>query len=236
MAGTPASERFEIAVGSASVERVAAILDEPAGERRESAILFAHGAGVDIEHPWMSAMAAALVRRGFAVMRFRYAYMERAARESKPIPPDRAPALEDAHFAALEEFARRTNARRRILAGKSLGARISTHLAAKSAAAHGLALFGYPLHPPRAPEKERSEHFATIVQPALFLQGTRDEFGTPDELRHALSRFAGRATLSIVEGGDHSFELPASAHRPLAATLEELAARVDAWERETWPA
>jgi hypothetical protein len=185
--------------------------------------------------PWMASAARALVERGFAVMRFRYPYMERAVRAGHPLPPDRAGVLESAHVAALEALRRRAPRARVILAGKSLGARYSTVIAAKGADCAGLALYGYPLHPPREPAKRRSEHFAALVQPALFLQGTRDEFGTPDELREALARYAGRATLSVVEEGDHSFELPKRAGRPLDSVLDDLALRVDAWERATWP-
>lgn len=229
------TEHFTIPVAHPHVDAVGAMFDAPSGPTRASAILLAHGSGVDMDHPWMATMAAALVARGFPVMRFRYPYMERAQREAKMMPPDRAPALEDAHAAAFEEFTRRIGARRRLLAGKSMGARMATHLAAKGCDAHGLVLFGYPLHPPRKPENERSEHFATIVQPALFLHGTRDEFGTPQALQLALRRYAGRATLSIVEGADHSFELPARFNLTLPAVLADLATRVDAWERETWP-
>lgn len=229
-----ACEPLDIAVLH-SVEHVGALLDTPSGAARASAILLAHGAGLDMRHAWMETLTAALVAHGFAVLRFRYPYMERAQREHKTMPPDRAPALEDAHVAALDEFARRLPGKRRLLAGKSLGARIGTLIAAKGATAHGLVCFGYPLHPPQRPEQERSEHFATLVQPALFLQGTRDEFAAPDEMARALERYPGRATLSIVPGGDHSFEVPASTGRARADVLAELAARVDAWERESWP-
>ena len=173
--------------------------------------------------------------RGFAVLRFRYAYMQRAVDLGRVQPPDRAPALEAVHELALAELRRRLEPRRVLLAGKSMGARMATHLAAKGAAAHGLVLYGYPLHPPGKPEKERSEHFAMCVQPALFLHGTRDEFGTPDELRLALRRYAGRATLQVIEGSDHSLERPKASSEPLEAVLARVAADVDRWERECWP-
>jgi predicted alpha/beta-hydrolase family hydrolase len=229
------SEALSVYLPGRTVESVGAVLARPDAAERASAILLAHGAGVDMTHPWMSTIAAALVARGFEVLRFRYPYMERAQREKKPIPPDRAPLLEDAHAAALEELKRRCPGKRWLLAGKSLGGRMATHIAAKGADCAGLVLFGYPLHPPREPAKERSEHFAALAQPALFLQGTRDEFGTPDELRNALKRYGGTATLSIVEGGDHSFDLPAAAKRSIDDVLAELASRVDEWERATWP-
>lgn len=229
------SEPFEVAIAHPHLDSVGALLDEPLGAARASAILLAHGAGIDMQHPWMASLAAALAARGFRVMRFRYPYMERASREGKPMPPDRTAVLEDAHAAVFEAFARRTRARRRLLAGKSLGGRIATHLAAKGCDAHGLVVLGFPLHPPRAPEKQRSEHFPAIVQPGLFLHGTRDEFATPDEMRAALTRYAGRSTLSIVEGGNHSFELPAARRVALPEVLADLAGRIAEWDESTWP-
>ncbi len=231
----PSTERFEFEVAHPRVACVGARIDEPASGAREACVLLAHGSGVDMDHPWMELAARSLVVRGFCVMRFRYAYMQVAAGLGRVQPPDRAPSLEDVHGRALAELRRRRAPRRVLLAGKSMGARISTHLAAKGEAVHGLVLYGYPLHPPHKPEKERSEHFAMLVQPALFLHGTRDEFGTPDELRGALRRYAGRVTLEIIEGGDHSLERPRAAAEPIEAVLTRAAGVVDRWEREMWP-
>ncbi len=232
MPTSPRDSRFELEIEG---ERCAARIDRPAGPAREAAILLAHGSGIDMEHPWMELAAATLVARGFAVMRFRYAYMQRAHELGRVQPPDRAPKLEAVHEAALTELRRRLEPRRVLLAGKSLGARVATLIAAKGAPAHGLVLYGYPLHPPRKPEQLRVEHFPMLVQPALFLLGTRDEFSTPEELRHALTRYAGRCTVEVVEGADHGFEVPKAARQPLEVTLQRLAERVDLWERETWP-
>lgn len=229
------TERFEIAVEDPRVAAVGARIDRPTGASREAAILFAHGSGVDMEHRWMELAALALVERGFAVLRFRYAYMQRAVELGRVQPPDRAPLLEAVHELALAELRRRLEPRRVLLAGKSMGARMATHLAAKGAPAHGLALYGYPLHPPGKPQAERSEHFAMCVQPALFLHGTRDEFGSPDALRLALRRYAGRATLQVIEGGDHSLERPKASGETLETVLQRAAAEVDRWERDAWP-
>src|SRR5882672_5766455 len=226
----PRSE-LSIPITGAQVASVAAVLDAPDANARASAILFAHGAGVDMLAPWMESMAAQLVARGFEVMRFRYPYMQRAHAEQRTLPPDRAPLLEATHESALAELRRLRPKQRVLLAGKSLGGRMGTLIAAKGADCAGLVLFSYPLHPPRQPDKERSEHFAALAQPALFLQGTRDEFGGPDELRAALRRYGGRATLSVVEGGDHSFAVPKSMRLTLEATLADVSQRVEAWER-----
>lgn len=214
---------------------VRAILDEPAGAARGSALLFAHGAELDLDSDFMTAMAAGLAARGFPVLRFRYSYMERRAREGRRRPPDRAPVLEEAHFAALAFLRGLELAPRALLAGKSMGARIATHIAAKGADAAGLVLLGYPLHPAGKPDEERKEHFPAIVQPALFVQGTRDPLCRLERLRLALARWAGAAEVHVVEGGDHSFDVPVRSGRTRDEVRAQVLDAIDAWERRAFP-
>lgn len=211
-------------------------LDTPEHEPRASAILLAHGAGLPLDAPWMEQVAFGLAARGFPVLRFNYPYMERAQRRgARALPPDRQPVLEEAHALALAALAQRAGGRRLLLAGKSMGGRISTYLAAKGERCAGLILFGYPLHPPKQPSKPRSEHFPTLAQPALFLQGTQDEFAELALLRAALGRYGGRATLEVIEGADHGFHVPRSSGRGDDEVRDFLLERVARWERETFP-
>ena len=235
MSRIPRLRAIEIAVRHPQVDRVAGVLHEPQGERRARAVLLAHGAGSDMDAPFLVAIASGLAARGFAVLRFRYPYMELRARGGSRRPPDAAPLLEATHTAALAELARHVGGERPLLAGKSLGGRIGTHLAAKGADASGLVLLGYPLHPARKPERERSEHFPAIVQPALFLQGTRDALCELARLERALAHFGGRATLSIIEEADHSFSVPKSSGRTPEQVREDLVERIDAWEQREFP-
>jgi len=209
--------------------------DAPERGGRASAILLAHGAGSAMDAPWMEAVARGLVARGFPVLRFNYPYKERSRSAGWDLPPDRAPVLEEAHALALAKLAEHADRKRLLLAGKSMGGRISTHLAAKGENCAGLVLFGYPLHPPRQPAKTRSEHFPAIAQPALFLQGTRDDFAELDLLRAALARYGGRATLEVIEGADHGFHVPKKSGRTDEEVREFLLDRVARWERETFP-
>lgn len=226
------SERFSIPFHGDSLS---ARYDVPAGESRGSALLLANGAGFHLDAPWMAGVARGLVARGFPVLGFNYLYRERALREGHEKPPDRTAVLEEAHAAALTALAERAAGRRLILAGKSLGGRIATHLAAKGEHCAGLVLFGYPLHPPGQPAKLRCEHFAAIAQPALFLQGTRDELAELELLRPALARYGGNATLEVIEDADHGFHVPKRSGRTDAEVLEFLLDRVERWERETFP-
>lgn len=226
------SERFTVSAGGAGLS---AVFERPARAARGSAVLLAHGAGYHMESPWMTTVAAGLVARGFPVLRFNYPYRERAQREKHPVPPDRPAVLEDAHAAALAALATRAGGKRLILAGKSLGGRMATRIAAKGEHCAGLVLFGYPLHPPKQPAKTRSEHFPAIAQPALFLQGTRDDFADLGLLRTALARWGGRATLEVIEDADHGFHVRKSSGRTDEEVLESLLDRVERWERETFP-
>ena len=143
--------------------------------------------------------------------------------------------LEATHRAALATLRARFPKRRLLLAGKSMGGRIGSHLAAADADAAGLVLLGYPLHPPGRPERVRAEHFAAIAQPALFLQGTRDALGGVELLRRELEVFGGPVTLEVVEGADHDFRVPRALGRSREEVLDGLVGAIDAWERATFP-
>lgn len=231
----PQSRELRIAIDHPHLDAVGAILDEPGGKARPRPVLLAHGSGADMTSEFMADAAAGLVQLGFRVLRFRYAYMERMQREGRRRPPERAPVLEAVHRAALATLAREAPGERPLLAGKSLGGRMATHLAAQGEDAGGLILFGYPLHPAGKPEKERSEHFPAIVQPALFLQGTRDALCELPRLERALTTYGGEATLAVVEGADHGFDVLVRSGRTRDEVRAELFERIDTWERATFP-
>ena len=229
-------EELRIPVEHPRLEDVGGSLRPPAegAPERGSAVLLAHGAGAPPESDFMMAMAEGLAARGFPVLTFRYPYMELRARDGRQRGPDRAPVLEACHEAARAVLAERAGGRRLVLAGKSMGGRMSTHLAARGADCAGLAMFGYPLHPPGRPERQRSEHFPAIVQPTLFLQGTRDRLCNLDLLRKALERFGGTARLEVIEEADHGFAVPKRTGRSRGEVWEDLLERFSAWERDAF--
>ena len=219
------------------VEDVSALWQAPGSAgaaARKSVWLLAHGAGAGMRHAFLQAIADGLAGRGFGCLRFQYPYMERTSRDGVRRPPDPMASIEAAHLRALRELERLAPGARVILAGKSMGARASSHLAAKGHDCAGLVFFGYPLHPPGQPDKLRSEHFAAICQPALFLQGTRDSLCRIDPLAAELSRWGGIPTLEIVEGADHGFALPPSRVHS-REVIGDLIERADRWERATFP-
>jgi predicted alpha/beta-hydrolase family hydrolase len=208
---------FIIEVGEA---RTTALL-YPASPARVT-LLLAHGAGAPQTHPWMVAIARALSARGIDVITFNFQYAEMKRRV-----PDRNDVLEGTWRAAIEAVRARADldqGRPLFVGGKSMGGRIATQVAARSGGVDvaGLALLGYPLHPPGKPQQLRAAHLPAVKAPMLFVQGSRDAFGTPEELAPILDKLGPRARLFVVEGGDHSLGVP----KRSGQTLETVIARV----------
>jgi uncharacterized protein len=161
-------------------------------------IVLAHGAGAGMRHPFLAAVASGLAAHGLAVVRFDFPYMAARSRGERR-PPDRFQVLLD----CMREVVRTIASTRLVLAGKSMGARVATMLADELGAAAAIA-FGYPFHPPKQPDRLRTEHLATIRTKTLIVQGERDEFGTPGEIAgYALSP---AITLRVLADGDHSLK------------------------------
>ncbi len=232
------TECFKIPVEAQRVDEVSALWHPAQGAkaRTESALLLANGAGFHMQAPWMEQLAHGLVAEGFAVLRFNYPYKERSVQLGRPQPPNRMPVLEACHELALAALLQRSGVARPILAGKSMGARVSSYLAARDAPCRGLVSFGYPLHPPKKPEKLRDEHFPGIPVPGLFLVGDRDALSPLDTLRNSLQRYGGLAELEVIEGADHGFHVRKSSGTDDDAVLARLVERVSRWDRERFDA
>jgi|SRR5579862_2343864 len=188
----------------------------PANDAGAPTLVFGHGAGAGEEHPWIVRVARDLAAHGVRVVTFNFPYRA----EGRKLP-DKPPVLEAAFQAAWNEVVAADRKSGRADApyfagGKSMGARIASQAAARrllSPAPAGLVFFGYPLHPPGKPGQRRDAHLPDIVAPMLFLHGTRDPFGSPDEMREltlGASARAKRATLEVIDGGDHSLIAPKS--------------------------
>jgi hypothetical protein len=178
-----------------------------------------------MHHPFMEGMAEALGARGVATLRFQFPYTE-AGRRS----PDPAAALQATVRAAVAAAARELDVPL-IAGGKSLGGRMTSLAQADRPlpGVRGLVFLGFPLHAPRRPNATRAEHLERVQVPMLFLQGARDDLADLTLLAPLLERLGPRATLHVVEGGDHSFRLPRRAGRSEADVLSELADVVRGW-------
>lgn len=163
-----------------------------------SGVLLAHGAGTDQEHPNMVAIRQGLAAGGHTVMTFNYPYTERGSKS-----PDRTEKLVATHEAAAGAL--RSDVDTLFLAGRSMGGRMGTYLAAEGYPCEGLILYSYPLHPAGKPEKLRAAHFSDITQPMLFFQGTKDPLSRM-ELFDRYIRPLGNARVEILEGANHGFK------------------------------
>ena len=224
-------ERIRIAV--TPTDHVTAIVypaapHDPAG----ISLILAHGAGAAQTSGFMTQFAGALAARGIETITFNFVYSEAGRRL-----PDRNDKLEACWRAIIEAFRTGTiggNGGRRKLAigGKSMGGRIASQVAAADPdAIAGLVLLGYPLHPPGRPDAPRSKHLPAIRAPMLFVQGSRDAFGTPDELTPILATLTAPARLCVVEGGDHSFKVTKKAARSQNEVHEFILDEIERWLR-----
>ncbi len=169
-------------------------------------LILGHGAGASQTSGFMTAFATGLASRGIDVFTFNFLYMEQGRKT-----PDRQERLVDTYRAAVRTVREQPDfaAHRLLIGGKSLGGRIASHLAAEGIDnLAGLVFLGYPLHAPGKALPGRSEHLSKIAAPMLFIQGSRDAFGSPDELRQVIDQGGLNAEVFAIEKGDHSFKVP----------------------------
>lgn len=198
-------------------------------------VILGHGAGANQLHPFMRLFAAGLAERGFDVLTFNFQFMEQGRRA-----PDPKAKLESCYRAVIE--AARNNKKlkgnRVVIGGKSMGGRIASQVAASTTDAQAIAalvFLGYPLHPPGKPEQLRDAHLPQITAPMLFVQGSRDAFGSPDELRATIKKHHLPATLHIVEGGDHSLKVPKTFGIPQDEVHSSVMGEITAWLKTSVP-
>ena len=169
-----------------------------------------HGAGAPMTHPFMEALARALSAEGISTLRYNFAYMELGRRR-----PDHVRRLLAVVKSALRESRRRAGGLPLFAGGKSMGGRMTSTLVASTPpnpasdvagddSPHGLVFFGFPLHAPGRRGTERGDHLARVSCPMLFHQGTRDRLAELTLLRPLIEGLGPRATLHVVDGGDHS--------------------------------
>jgi len=185
-------------------------------------LVLAHGAGAGQQHPFIVQMARGFAARRVNVVTFDFPYMHQGRRM-----PDKAPVLESC-FRAVIQTVREWKpeiSQRLFLGGKSMGGRIATHLAADGLEGlKGTLALGYPLHPPGKPAQLRVKHLPAISTPVLIIQGERDAFGTPDELRPILDTMPAPVRLHVVAGGDHSLVVRGRPREEVYAEVLDVAA------------
>ena len=198
------------------------LIDGPA--KAAHSILLAHGAGAPMDSPAMNAITKSLAEVGFRVARFEFGYMASRRTSSGRKPPPRAETLRPEYVAAIAALKARG---RLIIGGKSMGGRVASMIADEQQVA-GLLCLGYPFHPVGKPTQLRTAHLADLRTPALIVQGTRDPFGTREEVAgYTLSK---AVEILWLEDGDHDLRpRKAVSGFSMADHLKTMAAKVAAF-------
>lgn len=191
--------------------RFSGILALPHWGNRDKGVIFAHGAGNDMNHPLIVFLAESLAHKGFPTLRFNFPYREKGG--NRPDPPD---VLREAWGGAHRFLAAHLKSPARLIAaGKSLGGRIASHMVAEEKLpVDGLVFLGYPLHAPGRTDSPRDAHLYGIKTPMLFFAGTKDSLCDLGLLQTVLERLTAPWELAVIEGGDHSFNVPKSSSIP----------------------
>ena len=227
------AEKLTVAVNDK--EAVTALL-YPAEKKNRAGltIILGHGAGADQTSGFMRTFAKGLASRGFDVLTFNFVYME----QGRSVP-DQKHKLEGCLLAVIAAALKhkKLKGNRLVLGGKSMGGRIASQViggeARESIAEEvaGLVFLGYPLHPPGQSTKLRVEHLEHIKKPMLFVQGTRDALGSPDEIKPHIKNLRPAPKIYSIEGGDHSFKTPKTFGKPPDQIFDDAMNEIDRWAR-----
>ena len=200
------------------------LLDKPRGAK--ALYVFGHGAGAPMQHRFMQAMSELLTERKIATLRYQFPYMEAGKRR-----PDPQKVLLAAVREAVALGGKKARGLPLFAGGKSMGGRMTSLAASQEEllGVRGLAFLGFPLHAPGKDGTERAAHLSEFDLPLLFVQGTRDKLANLDLLQPVIDDLGARATLHIVDQGDHSLGVPKRSGRSEAEVLGEVADVVSDW-------
>jgi predicted alpha/beta-hydrolase family hydrolase len=187
----------------------------------QTAILLAHGAGTDQYHHSIVRLREGLAERGHPVLTFNYPYTESGRKR-----PDRPQVLLACHRAAAAWLHVRFPTI--VMAGRSMGGRMASYLAADGDPCAGLVLYSYPLHPAGKPEKLRKEHLADIDVPMQFFTGDRDALARPDLFRKWIVSLPNAIT-EVIADADHSFRVPKRSGRTQEEVIDWIVDRTANW-------
>lgn len=188
--------------------------------------VLAHGAGAGMRHEFLETLALALAAAKIGTFRYQFPYMEQGRRA--PDPPH---LLQATVRSAVQRAETRLAGLPLVAGGKSLGGRMTSSAAAEAplAGVRGLIFVGFPLHAPGKPGEGRAAHLKDVHVPMLFLQGTRDALARLDLIERVCQRLGDRATLHVVEGGDHSFKVLKRSGRTPQGVMQELVDAIGRW-------
>jgi len=202
----PALRRLDIRLNAK--EQVSGLLLVP--DRAQACLVLAHGAGAGMSHPFMTAIALGLYERGFASLRYQFAYMERGSRR-----PDGPAVAHAAVRAAAHEAGVRCPGLPLFGGGKSFGGRMTSQTQAEAPldGVRGIVFLGFPLHPANKPSSERARHLLDVRIPMLFLQRSRATLAEQRLVKEVRDELGERATVVWFADADHSYHVPARSGR-----------------------
>jgi predicted alpha/beta-hydrolase family hydrolase len=189
-------------------------------------LVLAHGAGANMRHATMQAIAERLAGAGIATLRYNFPYME-AGR-----PRVDSPQVSAATVCAAAAKARELAPDLPLLAGgHSFGGRMTTTAASESPleGVKGLVLCSFPLHMPDKPDTKRAEHLSSVTVPMLFLSGTRDKLADLDLLKPVVEKLGGLGTLHLLDTADHSYKVLKRTRESKEDVFAEMARVIKDW-------
>ena len=188
--------------------RVSGVFIRP--DEAKALFVFAHGAGVGMNHPSMERGARGLAERGIATLRYQFPYMENGG--GRPDPPQLAQATVRAAVAGATDLAPDLPL---FAGGRSYGGRMTSQAQAIAplTGVRGLAFLGFPLHPAGKPGIERADHLKQVQVPMLFVSGSRDALAELELLKPMVDALGEHSTLHVVDGADHGLRVPAKSGR-----------------------
>ena len=200
---------------------VTASKTEAIGPQRQWLFIYAPGGGSNIHDPFGAFACDWLSEQGITAVRFQFPYMESRRRF-----PDRQVMLEETWSRMIDTF--HDPALKMVVGGRSMGGRVASHVVAREANVDALALFAYPLHPPRDVLKVRDEHFPHIQAPTILCSGDRDAFASSDQLKDAARKIP-NASVHILAGAGHGFDVKKSSGRTREEVWHEAIEAMFGW-------
>jgi hypothetical protein len=220
-----------VSIKVADYGEVSGVVSSP--DRPDNAIrmgvIVAHGAGNDMHHPLLVALCDGLADAGCITLRFNFLYKEKGKRA-----PDSQSTLVKTWVSVYQYFKDKFEDQIDfvIIAGKSMGGRVASQMVADGMIEPDRLIFlGYPLHAPGKKDQLRDSHLYNITVPMLFFAGTRDALCDLALLKDVLKKITIPWELEIVEGGNHSFDLPKADTRTCEAVYRQIHDKSLAWIR-----
>jgi predicted alpha/beta-hydrolase family hydrolase len=173
-------------------------------------IIFAHGAGANMQHDFMQQLTDLFNQANINVLRFNFPFMDKRIALGKRCPPDRMPKLIECYKEVVNDFVASTKSGKPLplfIGGKSMGSRVAATLASDEDVFNkiqGVFCLGYPFHPAKNTEKLRLEPLQDTQKKVLIVQGERDALGSELEIKNY--ELSNLCQCVFLNDGDHSLK------------------------------